>query len=260
MRGSLSIHRQGDEMIEFFDCNCSYGIPPVPIFRISRTVKDLREEMEFCNIEKALVYHAAMHSFDDPLNGNDLLLKEIAGCPNLYPTRAIMPPQTGEQPDALTLLLEMKKRDVHALWAFPGDHHYLLNEETFGSLFSVLSERRIPLFALADLVQIGELLRACPELTVIAASPGPVPLDRYFRPLVERYPNFYIETSCYMVDEGIESFCERYGPERMLFGTGYPANYMGSAMLRLAQADIDKHSKQAIASGNLERLLSGVSL
>lgn len=247
-------------MIVFFDCNCCFGISPVPIFRISRTVEELQEEMEFCNIEKALVYHAAMHSFDNPLMGNDLLLKEITSCPNLLPTRAVMPPQTGEQPDALTLLEEMKKRDVRALWTFPGDHHYLLNKETFGSLFDVLSERRVPLFVLADLVQIGELLRMYPELTVIAAFPGPVPLDRYFRPLVERYSNFYIETSCYMVDEGIESFCERYGPEHMLFGTGYPANYMGSAMLRLAHADINEASKQAIASGNLERLLSEAEL
>jgi hypothetical protein len=35
---------------------------------------------------------------------------------------------------------------------------------------------------------------------------------------------------------------------------------MGSAMLRLAQADIDEASKQAIAAGNLERLLSEVLL
>jgi hypothetical protein len=247
-------------MIEFFDCNCCFGIPPVPIFRISRTAEDLLAEMEFCNVKRALVYHAAMHSFDSPLVGNDLLLKEIAGCPGLLPTRAIMPPQTGEQPDALTLLAEMKERGVRALWAFPSDHHYILTRETFGSLFDELSERRVPLFVLTDLVQIGELLRLYPELTVIAAFPGPVPLDRYFRPLVERYLNFYIETSCYMVDEGIESFCERYGPERLLFGTGYPANYMGSAMLRLAQADIDEASKQTIASGNLERLLSEVVL
>jgi hypothetical protein len=243
-------------MHEFFDCHCSFGILPVRIFRFSRNAEELREEMEFCNIGRALVYHAAMHSFGSPLLGNEMLLEEIAGCSGLFPTRAILPPQTGEQPEAGALLSEMKQRGVRALWAFPGDHHYLLNRETFGSLFDVLSERRVPVFALADLVQIGELLRSYPDLTVIAASPGPVPLDRYIRPLIEHYRKFHIETSCYMVAEGIESFCERYGPERMLFGTGYPANTMGAAMLRLARADIGEAGKQAIAAGNLERLLS----
>jgi hypothetical protein len=243
-------------MYDFFDCHCSFGILPVRIFRFSRNAGELREEMEFCNIRRALVYHAAMHSFGSPLEGNDLLLQEIAGSSELFPTRAILPPQTGEQPEPETLLSQMKQRGIRALWAFPGDHHYLLNRETFGSLFDVLSERRVPVFVLADLVQIGELLRSFPDLTLIAASPGPVPLDRYFRPLIERYRSFHIETSCYLVGDGIESFCEKYGPGRMLFGTGYPANTMGAAMLRLATADIAEESKKAIAAGNLERLLS----
>lgn len=247
-------------MLEFFDCHCYFGIPPAPIFRISRTAQELRAEMEFCGIGRALVYHAAMHSFDSPLVGNDLLLEEITGHPELQPTRAILPTQTDEQPDASRLFEQMKERGIRALWAFPGDHHYLLNRDTFGSLFDALGEKRVPMFVFADVVQIGELLKSYPELTVVAACPGPVPLDRYFRPLVERYRNFFIETSCYMVAEGIESFCERYGPARLLFGTGYPANYMGSAMLRLAQSGIDEASKQAIASGNLERLLSEVRI
>ena len=247
-------------MYAFFDCHCSFGILPVKIFRFCRDAGELQEEMEFCGIGRALVHHAAMHSFGSPLEGNTLLLREIAECPELYPTRAILPPQTGEQPEAGRLLAEMKQHGIRVLWAFPGDHHYLLNRETFGSLFDVLSERRVPVFVLADLAQIAELLRACPELTVVAASPGPVPLDRYFRPLVECYGNFYIETSCYLVGDGIESFCERYGPERMLFGTGYPANTMGAAMLRLAHADIPEAAKKAIAAGNLERLLSEARL
>jgi predicted TIM-barrel fold metal-dependent hydrolase len=247
-------------MHEFFDCNCCFGVLPVRIFRFARNVEELREEMEFCHIGRALVYHATMHSFGSPIEGNDLLLQEIAGRSELFPTRAILPPQTGEQPEPAELLAEMKRRGIRALWAFPGDHHYLLNRETFGSLFDLLSERRVPVFVLADLVQIGELLRSCPDLTVVAASPGPVPLDRYFRPLIERYRNFHIETSCYMVARGIESFCEKYGPGRMLFGTGYPANTMGAAMLHLARADIDEAGKKAIAAGNLERLLKEVEL
>ena len=124
----------------------------------------------------------------------------------------------------------------------------------------MLSEKKIPVLIKATLNQIRDILRDFPDLTVIAISQGPHPLDRYFRPLIENYKNFYFDISSYLCDSGIESICSRYGPSRLIFGTGYPANYMGSAMLRLQQADIPKHYKEAIANKNLDRLLGEVVL
>ena len=46
----------------------------------------------------------------------------------------------------------------------------------------------------------------------------------------------------------------------MIFGTGYPGNYMGSAVLRLSQADIPIEYKRAIASKNLDKILAEVNL
>ena len=43
-----------------------------------------------------------------------------------------------------------------------------------------------------------------------------------FRPLLERYPNFYVDTAQYLLDGGIESVVTDYGAGRMLFGSGFP--------------------------------------
>lgn len=100
----------------------------------------------------------------------------------------------------------------------------------------------------------------CPELIIVAMNVGPHSLERYLRPLLDDFPTLYIETSHYLVEGLIEEFVARYGPERLLFGSGFPDVCTGAAMLRLAQADIAEDAKVAIAGGNLARLLAEVRL
>ena len=243
--------------LNFFDSNCCVGVWPTPTFKVAENAKDLLAEMNHCGIKKALIHHSEMR-FHTPFEGNSTLLKEIKGCKLLLPTRAILPPQTREQPSSIILLKEMKNQGIKVLFAFPNEHNYSLDSETFGDLFNAMVDFRIPLFVRGTLLQIRDLLRENPKLKVIGLSQGPHILDRYLRPLMENYNNFYFETSSYLADNGIEDLCKKYGPERILFGTGYPSNYMGSAMFRLLHADISLAYKRAIASGNLEKILSKV--
>lgn len=246
-------------MLEFFDCNCCYGYFPRPVFRAAKTSLELLQEMGFCGISRALVYNTEMY-FHSPLEGNPILLEDIKEYPQLMPTRVILPVQTGEQPENSVFFKELKENNIKILLSFPNESHYFLDRETFGTLFEEMSIKKIPIMIKATLDQIKHVLRDFPELIVIAISQGPHPLDRYFRPLLESYHNFYLDISTYLSESGIESLCQKYGPSRFLFGTGYPANYMGSAVLRLTQADIPQDYKEAIASRNLDRILTEVSL
>ena len=240
--------------MHFFDCNCSFGVPGIPVFRYARSAQELLEEMAYCGIERALVYHASMR-FGSPTIGNPQVLAEARDHPALQATWAILPPQTGESPGPEELVAAMKTQGVVALRAFPNEQHYALDRLTFGPLLELLQERRIPLFVKQDLLHIGQVLRDYPRLVLVAVNQGPHSLERYLRPLVEAYPNLYVDTSYYMVDGLIEEFCERYGPRRLLFGTAFPDNCSGAALLRLAQADIPAADRQAIAGRNLEGIL-----
>ncbi|HJT79109.1 MAG TPA: amidohydrolase family protein [Gemmataceae bacterium] len=243
----------------FFDCNCAFGPYRTRVFRFARTAGELVEEMDFGNIALALVYHTAMR-FDHPAIGNELVVRESRGQPRLLPTWALLPSQTGELPPLDTLLRDMRRQGVRALRLFPDDHRYFLDEVTWGDQLAVLAERRVPLFIRASLDKIAGLLRSFPDLVVVTASQGANPLDRYAWPLVERYPNLYFETSGYLVDGGIEEFCRRYSAARLVFGSGFPDNAGGAAMLMLARAEITDAERQAIAWDNLCRLLEGASL
>ncbi|NQT67689.1 MAG: amidohydrolase family protein [Actinobacteria bacterium] len=246
--------------IRFIDCNCSFGVPGIPFFRIAKNAAELVEELDFCGIDKCLVHHASMR-FDSPIIGNNRVIEEIKEYRSrLLPTWAILPSQTGEQPEAKIFIKKMIKNDIKILWSFPNEHRYNLDENTFGDLLQLLTKRHIPLFVKDNLLSIGKLLASFPKLIVIAVNQGPHNVDRYLFPLIEKYPNLYIETSSYIGADAIENFCAKYGPNKLLFGTGFPNNCSGGSILQLIQANISHSYKEAIAHGNIERLLKEVKL
>ena len=79
--------------LKFFDCNCAFGPYRTRVFRFARTADELVEEMDFSNIDRALVYHTAMR-FDHPAVGNELVVRATEGRPRLLPTWALLPSQT----------------------------------------------------------------------------------------------------------------------------------------------------------------------
>ena len=99
-----------------------------------------------------------------------------------------------------------------------------------------------------------------PKLTCILCDIGLWGADRYFRPLIEAYPNIHVEISQYWLDGGIEDFVAKYGPRRLVFGTGLPLLDYGGMMLSLKHAEIDEAHRQLIAAGNMETMLGQVKL
>jgi uncharacterized protein len=241
--------------MKLLDGNCSYGRNPRPPHRFAATPEDLIEQMDYCGIEAALVFHTNQR-FASPATGNRMVVDETRHQPRLLPTWAILPDSCGELPPAEDLLEQMKLQNIRALWAFPQEHRYRLDGDTFPELFRLITRHRIPLLAKENLFHLKELLRDCPDLIVVAMNQGPHGLDRHLRPLLDAFPNLYVDTS-YMITAGmLEGLCDRYGPDRLIFGTAYPDNCAGGALACLLHADIGEEAKRLIAAGNLERLLA----
>ena len=105
----------------------------------------------------------------------------------------------------------------------------MLNDVVFGELFEELTARRIPLLIKPGWPTVYALLGQFPQLTVVAVGHGPHGADRYFRPLVEKYPRFHLDTAAYLQDGGIEEFCNKYGAH---------ASSLAPAIRRTASADL----------------------
>lgn len=257
--------------MEFFDCNCYFGLPStLPASpALCPTVDDLEVQLDRAGIGRALVWHYAQMDVS-PQVGNRMLAEAIRGRRRLLGCWTLLPPQTGEMPVA-ELFQAMKAAGVVALRAFPVKHRYILNGTTLGPLLDEMVRRRIPLVYSVRLAapamdpyliwrELHDLMAEFPGLTLIITDHGSWGCDRYFRPLLDRYERVFVDTALYFMDAGIESLVERYGGGRIVYGSGLPERFPGGMMLAIRHGEIDEAAKAAIAGGTMARLIEEVKL
>ncbi len=249
--------------MEFFDCNVFFGLPAKrPLAPVS-TVEELLATMDQAGVAKALVWHIAQHDAAPQL-GNQQVAEAILPHPRLVGCWSVLPNQAREFPPPRVLFQRMREARIGALRVFPNAHRFLINAVSMGDLLTSMVTRRIPLFVSVkrgmEWRDVYALLADFPELVCVICDHGCWGMDRMFRPLLERYPNVYVDTSQYMLDGGIEALVADYGARRLLFGSGFPESYFGGMMMTLKHAEIPIEAKAAIAGGNLERLLEEADL
>ena len=248
-------------MLKFFDSNVFFGSPAVSGLADAPTPGNLLAEMDHCGVGRALAWHIAQQDAA-PQTGNQLLTEAIQGQSRISGCWTILPNQAGEFPPFPDFLKSMRAAGVAALRAFPITHHFFLNSAAMADWLEPIVDCRVPLFLSvargANWDILYNLLAEYPGLVCVICDHGPWGEDRRFRPLIERYPNVYIETSLYLLDGGIEAFVESYGAGRLLFGSGFPECYMGGMMLAIRHAEISDQAKEAIAGCNLEHLIGDI--
>jgi hypothetical protein len=249
--------------VRFFDCNAFFGLPMLCPLAPVATADELVAAMDRNGVERALVWHIAQHDAS-PQTGNALLADGICDQPRLTGCWTILPSQAREFPPLPVFFRQMREARVRALRIFPGSHRYLANGVSMGDWLEALVARRIPLLLSVrrgvEWRDVYALLDEYPEMVCLVCDHGCWGEDRMFRPLLERYPNVYVDTAQYLLDGGLEALVADYGYQRVLFGTGFPESYMGGMMMALRHAGLPDEAKQAIAGGNLARILEEVRL
>ncbi len=249
--------------LAFFDANAFIGRPVQGVARPAATADDLLAEMDRNGIDRALVWHIAQHDLA-PVVGNRMLAEQIGPHDRLVGCWTILPSCLPEFPKPDDLVAQMKDARVRALRVFPEPHHYLLRREVLGPVLWTMVERRIPLILSnargSGWPAIYDLLDDLPDLVCVTSDYGCWGADRWFRPLLDHYEHVYVDLADYLLDGGIEALVADYGPERLLYGSGFPVQYPGGMMMTIRHAEIDPADRQAIAAGNLDRVLGEVQL
>lgn len=228
----------------------------------ARGGRELLEELDFCGISQAVISHHAMADVD-PGYGNRLAAQEAAQSGGrLLPSWSIAPPVTEPEYRPEALFPAMQAAGVKLLRATPARNRYLLGRLAMEPLLSEIAVRRIPLYLSPSdgWEPVYNVLQEYPDLTVILTNYGLWSHARLTFPLLRAYPNFYIETGDMQTAGEIRAICAQFGPERLLFGSGFPSNAIGGPLAALRGSGITDEAMAAIAGGNLRRLLGEVAL
>lgn len=256
--------------MKFIDCSASIGYATVnkriinhenyPIVEKVDQAKDAEELLSFmdkCGIDEAIIYHQQMVDSSVAF-GNKLLLAD----PKNYTGRlkgviTIAPSITDEEFEVDKLFDTLKKYDIFGVRVNPVQNRFMLDRITMGDIFDALSEAKIPLYLSPedgwDIV--FNAMKEFPNLTAIITNYGLWGSDRFIFPLVNAYKNLYVDSSDFQEIKGIETFVNKFGSERMLFGTNFPSDAMGGPRATLLGADVSIGDKENIAHKNIERLI-----
>ncbi|HOF89335.1 MAG TPA: hypothetical protein PLZ36_14715 [Armatimonadota bacterium] len=244
--------------MQWFDCHAEFGRRVVPNPIQCPTAGALAQLLGAIGVGQALVTHAA-HYEQHPAVGNARVIAETREYPSLAPTWAILPPHTEEMGTVDAFLSAMAAAGVRALWAYPEKHRYLLDMTTLGPLIDALIPRRVPLFVKVEGERwqpIADLLRDAPGLRLVCVTTALWGDDRFFRPLLARYPDLLLATSTLFVEGQLPPLVERYGAHRLLYGSSFPDRQPGASLLPLLHCGLPEAAIAAIAGGNLRLLLA----
>lgn len=260
-------------VLPFWDCHAAIGGWTVPPPGGLLDAAGLRRELAAAGIAGALVHHGLARDYD-PGVGNDALLRELLGVsapglqppipssqsPRLVPCATVLPHHTGEFPPPRDHLPRLIAQGVHAVRLYPKQHNFSLEDWCASELLAGLAAHRLPVsIDLAETTwsDVHRVCAAYPDLPLIVTRVN-YRQERFLYPLWERHANLYVDVSHFQAHRALEEAIARFGPDRLLFGTGLPFYAPGGPLFLVLRAETDDAARRAIAGHNLLRLLEGV--
>lgn len=250
--------------MQCYDINLQLGRPSVRQYGAAATIDELFAALQGTGITRGVVWHIAQRDAGPDI-GNALISQAIAGDERAAGCWTIVPPQTDVEVMTPDFFARMAAERIVALRAFPDAQRFQLGRATFGAFLDEVAQRRIPLLMSLqygmEWPAIYQLLTEYPTLTLVLCELGLWGQDRQSWPLLERYPNVYLESSLVSLEAGgLEAAVRTWGAERILFGSGFPFHYAHAAVLDLLHANISDAEREKIAAGNLRTLLGEVAV
>ncbi|HIC96119.1 TPA: hypothetical protein EYP12_05780 [Candidatus Bipolaricaulota bacterium] len=245
-------------MLRLYDANAMLGRWPTEKLAF-HDLEGMLTIMDRLGIDEALVWHS-LSRFYAPMEGNRKLMEEIGGHSRLHPCWVLVPPFTSEAGTVEEMMAGMREHGVRAVRFFPEEHGFKLASWNMGGLLEALEREGVPVFVDADQVDLEEVHSLCeayPRLPVVLSRTGYRQMRTLFA-LLAQHENFHMEISTFLLYRGVEEVVDKFGAERLLFGTSAPLQDPAGAATKLRYAEISREAREMIAHRNLERLLGQV--
>lgn len=247
------------------DVNIKLGHWP---FRRVKGIPALLGDLDKFNIKCGFVSSLSAVHYFNPQDGNLELVDSLSNFMDRFiPLAVIAPNLRGWEKDFEHCVREMGMRGVVL---YPNYHQFSLSGPAADELAMASIENKLPVFIQTGLEdprrqfrrhimtevppeEIGTFAARHPGLTVIALGLKFGQPERLGTVLPR---NLYFDISNYEKTGELEYAVEKFGVEKLLFGTNFPLFNIAANVLKLLRADISSEQKQLIASGNAQRLFS----
>lgn len=247
-----------------FDANVLLGPLPLRPPGAPECRAALLTTLDRFGITHGLVTHT-LAKWHDVVTGNQRLSEEIAGHERLAACWVVLPSGTGEVPAEPVQVAQLLAAGARAARLCPTAHRLVLEPWAVDPLLGALAERRVPLLLDMDNRHWSEerpwafIERTCrtyPTLPLVLLR-EPQANFRTLFPLLDRCPNLVVETSYLQGHDAIRLIFERWGAERLVFGTGVPVWDPALPLTGLTYAGLPPEARAAVGSGTLRHLLEG---
>jgi predicted TIM-barrel fold metal-dependent hydrolase len=248
--------------LALFDVNCRLGRLPWGEIE-GGSIDALLARMDRFGVARALVSHTLSWRHD-PVVGNRCVVRDLGQQNHDGRLRACwvaLPDSCAEISPPETFVRDAIGNGVGAVRVYPADHGFDLDGPDFAGYAEACAGAGLPL--VVDLAEttwaaLDAVARDHPDLAVIGCEVGYRVLRRAAG-VLERRPNVYLDLSDLSTHEGLEWLCARFGPDRLVFGTGAPRRDAAEAVTRLLWSDLDDAAVARIGHQNLDALLAGIA-
>lgn len=259
-------YRATRKQLRFFDSNLWIGYPEKPEFEIIPDVSTLTGYLKRYDIVGGVVTHIAAKNYS-PFEANEWLLESLRTVQDLrlWGNVVLLPGMFPDGDAGRAYLLQAIARGARMARVFPMSHKFSLRSWCIGSgnMLRLLEELQVPLVIWHTEVSWDEvewLCRMYPTLSVIVeGTPRKILYHtRSYYPLLEQYPNLYIELHSLINYMGVEEIVQLFGARRLIFGSYMSFYDPNTVMMQVTHARIPVDQKMSIARGNLLELISQV--
>lgn len=223
-------------------------------------MEDLVKEHSRCGIRQRLCLHA--ESRDGVADEGNAEMLRLAG--ENQGTGVIwtaLPPRRFHAEPVKSLMDRARKGGVAAFALFPKRQLHHLAPWANDELYKAMAEARLPLvldWEQTDVRDLYDVAKTYPRLPILVWG-AHYRTDRYLIPIMDQCRNVHVGIAPRFVQtNGIEGFCSRYGPGRLIHGSGWPAQSPGMMISHVTYSTVDDATKSAILSGNIKRILGEV--
>lgn len=233
------------------------------IFGYGQTPLQLIKDMDKYGIDKAVICPVKPLNYHFAPENN-----YISRVAEQFPQRFIGfcrvdPRQKGKAVKEVVRCAE--KLNLKGLFLHPWEETFQINDEIVFPVIEAAQNYKFPVIIsgghlrVSRAWQIAELVRRFPKVNFIITSGGQINISgsnlAEAEVMIRENPNVTMETSGIYREDFIEEIVEKYGKERVVFGSNSPEYHLGLEVKRAQWAHLSKDKIEAICWSNAAGIL-----